>query len=89
MNVPNKTNYDVFAYNLIDRISNIIGLNFITLVSIIGLVLNLLSIKLLTHKSLKHEFYKELKCKSIFDSIVCLIGVGYLNNNCLRPNQLQ
>ena len=89
MNVSNTTsNNFVFDNALLDRISDIIGFYFITLVSIIGLALNLFSIKLLMHKSLKHEFYKYLKCKSIFDSIVCLIGVGYLNNNCLhyRPN---
>ena len=69
--------------NLIEEISDVIGYHLITFVSLVGLALNLSSIKLLRHKSLKHQIYKYLTCKSILDSIVCLFGVGYLKNNCL------
>ena len=66
---------------MLDSISNIIGYYLITVVSMIGLILNLASIRMLRHKSLKHKFYKYLLGKSICDSFVCLIGIGYLNSN--------
>ena len=53
----------------------------------IGLILNLASIKMLRHKSLKHQFYKYLICKSICDSFVCLHGIGYLNSNSAYSHQ--
>ena len=82
MNTSNETIH-LHLILVLERISDIIGYYLITLVSIIGLILNLFSIKLLMHKTLKHKFYSYLRCKSIFDSIVCLFGVGYLKNNCL------
>ena len=82
MNTSNETIH-LHSIKVLERFSDIIGYYLITLVSTIGLILNLLSIKLLMHKTLTHKFYKYLRCKSIFDSIVCLFGVGYLKNNCL------
>ena len=82
-NISNQCPFLLILYEF-DNISNIIGYYVITAISLIGLILNVLNIKLLMHKSLKHEFYRYLMCKSILDSIVCLFGVGYLNNNCLQ-----
>ena len=67
----------------IDIISDCIGYYLITIVSSMGLILNLIGIKMMLSKSLKHDFYKFLLFKTTCDSLVCLFGIGYLNNDCL------
>ena len=73
-----------FNYSLLNLFSYITSYYLISIVSLVGFFLNLASINLLTNKRLKHKFYKYLKCKSICDTAVCLLGIGYLNSNCFQ-----
>ena len=79
----NQTGYCYVLYSIADAI----GYYLITIVSLLGFCLNLLSIKLLAAISVKHKFYKYLLCKSIWDALICLLGVGYLNSNCAVCNE--
>ena len=77
-------------YNLMNQISDIIGYYLISAVSLIGFLLNAILIKVLSNEDLlrKHKFYKYILIKSICDWLVCLVGIGYLNNACTICDQI-
>ena len=62
---------------ILDIISDIVGHYLITIVSTIGLILNLIGIKMMVNKSLKHDFYKFLLFKTACDSLACPFGIRY------------
>ena len=55
-NHTNETGSDDTGSHLLDTISNLMGYYLLTLVSLIGLVLNLGSVKALLDKSLRQKF---------------------------------
>jgi hypothetical protein len=76
-----------FSFDLANQISDVIGYYIIPFVSLIGLILNMTCINVLKNLAKKNEFYKFILLKAYSDSIVCLFGIGYLNNNCLTCYQ--
>lgn len=66
----------------INSASDILGSYIIPSVSAIGVILNIFSIFILNHKSLKHNFYKYLICKSIINLLTCVVGMGFKNSYC-------
>ncbi len=88
MNAFNLTNGSIVfdkldpEYDFLNKVSNAIGYYVISIVSLLGFILNLFGIQFLSDNNLKHKFYKYLQCKLISDLFVCLIGIGYLNNSC-------
>ena len=90
MSITNSTNTSI-DYRLLNQISNIIGYYLICVVSSVGLVFNLFGIKILWNTNLlkKHKFYKYILVKTVCDLLVCLTGIGYLNNTCLQCIEVQ
>ena len=80
-----------FYYQQLNQVSNIIGYYAITVVASLGFVLNAIGVKLLSSPNLlkKHNFYKYILTKTICDMLVCLSGIGYLNNTCLQCVEVQ
>lgn len=66
----------------INSASDIVGSYIIPSVSAIGVILNIFSIFILNHRSLKHNFYKYLICKSIINLLTCVVGMGFTNSYC-------
>ena len=80
----NITNISEYAFHVLSHVADIIGLYVITAICGIGVVTNFCFLIVLSHKSLKHKFYENMWVKTFCDWIVCLIGVGYLNNSSSR-----
>ena len=68
----------------INFITDIIGYYIIPVVSLIGICLNISTSFILKRKELKQYFYKYLWVKSIIDSLICLIGIGYFRSLCVK-----
>lgn len=72
-----------FSFYVESRLySDIIGYYIIPTVSSGGFILNVLSLFILCHRKLKNKFYRYLFCKSFCDSLVCLVGISFLNTTC-------
>ena len=68
----------------IELFSDIIGFYLISLVSFLGLIINLGINISWDSKILKHSFYRYLRVKVCIDIVICIISIGYLNSNCLE-----
>ena len=68
---------------VLNQSSDIIGYYLIPIICAIGLITNYCFLWLLSNKQLKHKIYENLRVKAFCDWMVCLVGVGYLNNECL------
>ena len=80
--MDNRTNTSDTFFHVVDQVSDFIGFYVITSVCVIGIITNLCFLKLLSNKKLKHKFYQNLWVKTFCDLIVCIVGVGLLNNDC-------
>ena len=82
---------DHFFYKQLNQASNIIGYYAITMVASVGFLINAIGVKLLSNPNLlkKHKFYKYILTKTVCDMLVCLTGIGYLNNTCLECTEVQ
>ena len=76
------TNNSSHCFHTLNQVSDFIGLYVITVVCAIGIITNFCFLMLLFSKSLKHKFYNSLRIKAVFDFLLCVVGIGYLNNNC-------
>ena len=79
--MSNKTNIHDFV-KTIDMISEFIGTELITVISSIGVALNLFTIILLSNAKLKLQFYSSLWNRCFCDIFVCILGVIYMNGIC-------
>ena len=69
--------------SLLNTLSEVTGTYLVTIVNSIGLLINLLMLKILVNKKLKHSFYNYLWIKAFIDVLVCFIGIGYLKTVCI------
>ena len=69
---------------VLDSISNIFGYYFIPILSGAGFLLNTISLIILSSSTLKPQIYRYLRCKTIYDIIFSLIGIGFQNSVCLN-----
>ena len=72
-------------YVIIKYISDIIGYYIITIISVIGVVINSVCLIIMFNETLHktNKFYVYVIIKTIADLLVCLIGIFYLNADCL------
>ena len=84
-NITNDiANSSSHIFLVLNKVSDIIGIYFITVITSIGCICNFMFLILVSHKSLKHKFYDCLWTKAFCDLIVSIIGIGYLNNACVE-----
>lgn len=69
-------------YKTLNFISDVLGFYLVSASSFIGFFINLISLILLNHKTVKHKLYNTIQCSSICNLIVCIAGMGYLNSAC-------
>ena len=79
--MSNKTNIHDFV-KTVDMIAEFIGTELITVISSIGVALNLFTIILLSNAKLKLQFYSSLWNRCFCDIFVCILGVIYMNGIC-------
>lgn len=86
MNATNTTSFANITTNkatdAINYISDIVGYYVISVVSFIGILLNIFILFILRKKELKHDFYKYLWVKAIVDLMICIFGLVYLKSVC-------
>ena len=82
MNNTNITNND-HTSKTIDLISNIIGSFGIGIICSIGFLINAFILYLLWNKNLKFSFYQHVKVITVIGILICLLGIGYMNNICI------
>lgn len=82
--IANNTNSSFYSNQIgyINFTSNLFGYYIIPGLSFIGFILNLSIFILLFKNNFKHRFYKYLSCKSLIDTILCLIGIVSTNSFC-------
>lgn len=85
LNGTNETFIDSYA---LDSVAYILGYYVITIVSAIGIVVNIFTLKVLNSPTLKHSIYNYFWCRSFCDLLVCLVGVTYLYNSCVNCEEL-
>ena len=71
---------------ILNSISNFFGFYVIPITSGFGFFINVLIFILLCSKNLTHQFYRYFQCKTTFDIIYSIIGIGFQNAFC--PNCL-
>lgn len=70
----------------LNLVSDVIGLYIISIISVIGFILNGLTLYRLSTSRLTRlntSFYESIVPKIITDLVVCFVGVFYLNAGCL------
>ena len=66
-----------------DLISEFIGYYCISITCAVGFLINISIINLLRSKTLKFSFYKHVIIKTVIDSLICIVGMGYFYTSCI------
>lgn len=81
-NKMNNTNGTISGLSKqMDLISEFIGYYCITCA--VGFLINIFIINLLRSKTLKISFYKHVIIKTVIDSLICIVGMGYFYTSCI------
>ena len=70
--------------NFLIKITHIIGYYLIPIISAIGFVLNIFCIVNLLNIKFNQRMYRLLVIKIVFETITCLIGIGFQNVLCFK-----